>query len=135
MRRLFAVLCLVAVYGLVLAARPASAGEAQAAINPTADIIDKIVVNKTARQLSILRDGEVVKRWPIGLGFSPEGHKIQEGDGKTPEGSYVIDYRNPNSDYYLSLRISYPNEADRARPKPVASTPAVKSTSTASRPR
>lgn len=114
---------------------PPRLGRHRAAINPTADIIDKIVVNKTARQLSILRDGEVVKRWPIGLGFSPEGHKIQEGDGKTPEGSYVIDYRNPNSDYYLSLRISYPNEADRARAEAVASTPAVKSTSTASRPR
>lgn len=115
MRRMLATLCLLAVCGLLLAVRPAAAGEAKAAINPTADLIDKIVVDKTARQMSVLREGQVVKSWPIALGFAPEGHKTQEGDGKTPEGWYVIDYRNPESEYYLSLRISYPNDADRAQ--------------------
>jgi murein L,D-transpeptidase YafK len=115
MRRVFAALCLLAMCGVLTTIRPAMAGEAQAAVNPAVGYIDKIVVDKTARQLQIMREGAVVRSWPIGLGFEPEGHKTQEGDGKTPEGWYVIDYRNPESEYYLSLRISYPNDADRAQ--------------------
>ncbi len=55
-----------------------------------------------------------MRTYPIGLGFAPEGHKQFEGDGRTPEGSYAIDRRNPDSLFHLSIGISYPNEADIA---------------------
>ena len=64
----------------------------------------------------LLLSGEsVVRSYRVALGRDPLGHKQQEGDGRTPEGTYTIDRRNPKSKYHLSLRISYPNEADRAR--------------------
>ena len=56
----------------------------------------------------------MLRTYPIGLGFAPMGHKRFEGDGRTPEGSYVIDRRNPDSKFHLSVGISYPNEADMA---------------------
>lgn len=59
-------------------------------------------------------DARVLRTLPVGLGFAPEGHKQFEGDGRTPEGSYMVDKRNPNSTYHLSVGISYPNEADTA---------------------
>ena len=49
------------------------------------------------------------------LGFDPLGHKVQEGDGKTPEGRYTLDWRNPQSAFYKSLHISYPNEKDKRK--------------------
>ena len=76
---------------------------------------DKIVVEKSKRQLSIYSDGEILKTYKIALGPNPEGHKQQEGDGRTPEGGYVIDYRNPQSSYHLSLHISYPSPQDREK--------------------
>ena len=59
--------------------------------------------------------GREVRSYDIALGPSPEGHKQQEGDGRTPEGRYVIDWRNVNSAFHRSLHISYPNAGDRAR--------------------
>jgi murein L,D-transpeptidase YafK len=56
-----------------------------------------------------------VRTYRIGLGFNPKGHKHKEGDGRTPEGSYYICCKNPNSRYYLSLGLSYPNEQDAAK--------------------
>lgn len=76
---------------------------------------DKIVVLKGARQLMLLRNGGVFQVYPIDLGFRPTGHKVREGDGRTPEGLYEIDWRNPGSRFHLSLRVSYPNAADQAR--------------------
>ncbi len=75
---------------------------------------DKVLVDKSDRQLHLLRGGEVWKSYPIGLGFAPEGHKRREGDGRTPEGDYVLDWRNPNSSFYLSIHISYPDADDKA---------------------
>ena len=54
-----------------------------------------------------------VATWPVDLGFAPVGHKQEEGDGKTPEGRYYINWRNPGSEYHRALYISYPNKADR----------------------
>jgi len=76
---------------------------------------DHIVVNKSKRELLLLHDGRVIRRYAAGLGQSPVGPKEREGDGKTPEGSYTISGRNPASAYHLSLRISYPNAADIER--------------------
>lgn len=73
---------------------------------------DKILVEKSARRLSLLSQNQLLKSYRIALGFQPEGKKQQEGDGRTPEGIYRIDYKNPNSGYHLSLHLSYPNRDD-----------------------
>ncbi len=65
--------------------------------------------------MRLLRNGKLLKRYPIALGGHPAGHKQRQGDRRTPEGRYTISGRNPKSSYHLSLRISYPNEADRQR--------------------
>src|SRR5687767_8028132 len=85
--------------------------------NPVAalDKADRILVLKAERQLILLHDGRPLRTYPIALGPNPTGHKKAQGDGRTPEGQYVIDWRNPNSKYYLSLHISYPNARDNAR--------------------
>lgn len=82
---------------------------------PADTTVDHIVVEKAARKLSIFRKGKQLKTYRIALGRNPIGHKEQEGDMRTPEGVYKIDYRNPNSDYHLSLHISYPSDEDNAR--------------------
>jgi len=77
--------------------------------------VDKVYVVKSKRQLHLMYKNRIVKTYPIGLGQQPNGHKQQQGDSRTPEGDYVIDYRNPNSRFHLSLHISYPNNVDRKR--------------------
>ncbi len=76
--------------------------------------VTRLVVVKGARRMYLLHGGEVLKSYHVDLGFAPTGDKQFEGDGKTPEGEYVIDRRNPNSQFYLSLGISYPNKDDIA---------------------
>ena len=77
--------------------------------------VTQVVVNKGARQMLLLHGNTLLKAYRIGLGNEPIGHKQFEGDGKTPEGLYYIDRRNPNSRYHLSVGISYPSPADHAR--------------------
>ena len=76
--------------------------------------VTQVVVNKSERRMYLLHNEDVLKSYDIGLGFAPQGHKQVEGDGKTPEGVYYIDRRNPNSSFHLSIGISYPNNQDRA---------------------
>jgi murein L,D-transpeptidase YafK len=76
-------------------------------------LADKVVVEKSRRKLHLMRNGEAFRTFDIALGISPVGDKLEEGDNRTPEGLYYLDIRNPNSDYFLSIRISYPNEEDR----------------------
>lgn len=76
--------------------------------------VTKIEVHKAERKMYLLHDRTVLKEYDIQLGGNPIGPKHFEGDQKTPEGAYLISQRNPNSTYHLSLRISYPNAADRA---------------------
>jgi murein L,D-transpeptidase YafK len=79
--------------------------------------VNRVVVNKARREMLLLSGESVVRSYRIALGRDPIGHKEREGDGRTPEGRYTIDRRNPKSRYYLSLHISYPNasDLDRAR--------------------
>jgi hypothetical protein len=70
--------------------------------------VDRIVVEKSQRRMDLMSGETVVRSYQIALGSAPEGDKQQEGDGKTPEGKYVIEGRNPSSDFHLSLKISYP---------------------------
>ncbi len=74
--------------------------------------VTHVVVNKGDRRMFLLHHKKVLKAYDIDLGFAPRGHKRFEGDGKTPEGTYLIDRRNPNSDFHLSIGISYPNQRD-----------------------
>jgi murein L,D-transpeptidase YafK len=75
---------------------------------------DKILIEKKARRLTLLRGSAVIRKYRIALGGHPEGPKACQGDQRTPEGKYAISGRNKNSQYHWSLRVSYPNEADRA---------------------
>ena len=74
---------------------------------------DKILIEKKARRLTLLRDSIPIRNYRIALGHAPEGPKTCQGDCRTPEGSYVVDRRNKYSLYHWALHISYPNEADR----------------------
>ena len=79
--------------------------------------INLVKVLKSKRQVQLLHDNQIIRSYPMRLGFNPIGHKTQEGDGKTPEGRYTLDWRNPNSQFYKSLHISYPNQTDLAQAK------------------
>lgn len=77
--------------------------------------VDLIVVRKAERTLSLVSNNTVLKTFRVKLGANPVGHKRVAGDSRTPEGRYFIDFKNPDSRFFLSLKISYPNAYDRAR--------------------
>ncbi|MCP3969509.1 MAG: L,D-transpeptidase family protein [Rhodobacteraceae bacterium] len=90
---------------------------------PAAERADLLVIEKSARLLTAFRNGDELLRVDIALGFAPQGDKRQEGDGKTPEGHFRIDRRNPASAYHLSLGLDYPHPADIARARAEGSDP------------
>lgn len=98
---------------LMLLALPLLARPAPAQI-PRLDVTraDLVVVYKSKRVLQLKREGRVLKSFPIALGRDPKGPKRMEGDGRTPEGVYTLDWRNPRSDFYRSIHISYPHPRD-----------------------
>lgn len=79
--------------------------------------VDRIVINKSAREMIVYLNGQKLKKYKISLGFNPVGHKLEEGDGKTPQGVYSIALKNPTNRYHLSLKVSYPNELDKLQAK------------------
>jgi murein L,D-transpeptidase YafK len=85
--------------------------------------VDRILIEKSTRRLMLISQGEVLKSYKIALGGNPIGPKERQGDNKTPEGTYVIDARNRDSRFHLSLRISYPNERDKKRAKELGVSP------------
>lgn len=84
---------------------------------------DRIVVNKARREMLLYRGAKAIRTYRVALGRTPEGAKLREGDGKTPEGDYIVSGRNPKSKFHLSLRISYPSRADRERAEKAGVTP------------
>ncbi len=89
-----------------------------AGLSPSAaefPMADRVVVYKSERMLQLMRGDEVLKEARIWLGLSPRGHKQEEGDSRTPEGRYLLTKRNPNSDFFLSILVNYPNSRDVAR--------------------
>ena len=96
--------------------QPALSAQEIEEINKTKPVTT-IEVFKQQRQLKLKHHDQIIRSYPIRLGFNPMGHKQFEGDGKTPEGTYTIDWRNPQSAYYKSLHISYPNPNDLAYAK------------------
>lgn len=108
---LFAMLALVAVivwerFGTPPAPPPVAPIEGQ---------IDRILIEKSARRLTVFRHGEALKSYKVALGFEPTGAKDRQGDGRTPEGAFRIDRRNAQSAYHLSLGLDYPQDDDVAR--------------------
>ena len=85
--------------------------------------VDRILIEKSTRRLMLISQGEVLKIYKIALGGNPIGPKERQGDNKTPEGTYVIDARNRDSRFHLSLHISYPNERDKKRAKELGVSP------------
>jgi hypothetical protein len=75
----------------------------------------RVVVEKGARRLRLYAGGEVVRVRRVALGFEPEGDKVRQGDGRTPEGDYTVCMKNPKSNFYLSLGLTYPNAEDAER--------------------
>lgn len=91
--------------------------------NPTLPYADEVIVKKSERKLQLLKDGKAYRTYRIVLGFSPVGHKQKAGDGKTPEGQYFLDWRNPDSRFYKSIHISYPNARDRRNARKLGVSP------------
>ena len=73
---------------------------------------DLVIVRKAARQLELRRAGRVIRTFRVALGWDPSGPKRQEGDGRTPEGVYTLDWRNASSSFYRSIHVSYPRAGD-----------------------
>jgi len=76
-------------------------------------IADKVMIQKSSRKLYLIKDEIAFRTFDIALGIRPVGDKHEEGDFKTPEGRYTLDERNPDSEFFLSIHISYPNSDDR----------------------
>jgi murein L,D-transpeptidase YafK len=85
--------------------------------------VTRVLVYKESRTMYLMNHETVLATHHINLGFAPEGDKEREGDGKTPEGSYIIDRKNPNSEFHLSLGINYPDGSDRAEAKEAGNSP------------
>ena len=79
---------------------------------PQAVAADRVIVKKSERKMQLVKAGQVVREYRVNLGDNPYGHKERQGDERTPEGDYVLDWRNPNSLYHRSIHISYPNAED-----------------------
>jgi murein L,D-transpeptidase YafK len=79
---------------------------------PRDAVADRIVLEKAARRLTLFRDGRTLKNYSVALGRAPVGPKEYEGDQRTPEGIYKVDFHKADSDYHLALHISYPEQHD-----------------------
>ncbi len=106
---------IIAIIALVGVLMTTSCGKTTRTVKKyTGPHVTQIVVSKKHRKMFLLHNQEVLKSYDIDLGFAPKGAKQFSGDGKTPEGRYYINRRNPRSKFHLSLGISYPNARDRA---------------------
>ena len=74
--------------------------------------VDHIVVHKSQHKMYLMHGDRIIKTYKIALGLNPVGTKERAGDFRTPEGSYRLVRRNPRSDFFLSMQVSYPNDAD-----------------------
>ena len=107
-------LLLAACLGLVSIASADALGTSATSIGPSASMptADRVVVYKGERKLLLMRGDSILRTYKVALGLNPVGHKERSGDFRTPEGRYRLTRRNPRSDFFLSIQVSYPNEAD-----------------------
>lgn len=108
---------------LIIGAALGLAGCASKLQQYTGPKVTRVQVFKEARVMRLLSGTDILKTYNFELGFAPVGHKLVEGDGRTPEGAYRINRRNPNSRFYLSLGISYPDTDDVAYARSVGKSP------------
>ena len=87
------------------------------------DSIDLVVVSKSEKKLFLYSKGNMINQFNVVFGANPIGHKVQEGDERTPEGDYILDYKKPNSSFYKAIHISYPNENDIEKAKKLGVNP------------
>lgn len=116
-RSLFRLLLLIVALGIgALALMQAPVGPPPVKdVPPLVGQIDRILVEKAARRLTVFQDGKAVRHYRIALGFAPEGDKVHQGDGRTPEGTFRINRRNGQSRFHLSLGLDYPQADDVKR--------------------
>ena len=86
-------------------------------------LADKILIVKSTRTMTLYSGNKVLRTYKVALGTAPVGPKRVQGDHKTPEGIYTIDAKNPQSQFHLSLHISYPDAADRERARKLGAMP------------
>ncbi len=92
---------------------PRNVADVQKTAEKSSRTVDIVVVQKSLHQMFLIKNNKILKKYFVALGKSPKGHKQHRGDNRTPEGTYILDYKNVNSAYLLSIHISYPNEEDR----------------------
>jgi murein L,D-transpeptidase YafK len=102
-------------WGLLLGLLLSVAAAADDVVPSNHEQADSVLVVKSERKLYLLRAGRVLRTFDVALGLVPNGPKQREGDFRTPEGKYFLESRNTDSDYFLSIKVSYPNEQDRSR--------------------
>lgn len=109
MRWLFVVICglFIGLSHASTAVIPVPAGQDSA--------VHKVLVVKSERRLSLISFGKPLKSYRISLGKQPDGAKRYEGDQRTPEGFYWLDWRKSSDKYNLSMHVSYPNARDLTR--------------------
>jgi murein L,D-transpeptidase YafK len=81
----------------------------------TLPVVDRVILRKSERKLFLMHGDSIVRSYKVALGLNPVGHKERAGDFRTPEGAYRLVRRNPRSDFFLSIQVSYPNDADIKR--------------------
>ena len=115
MRRSFVLICSIFVFAIAafIAFDFLQIGRKAPDLAPAEERATRVEIIKASRQLNLFRGGEIIKSYPVSLGFSPIGHKAKEGDGRTPEGLYAAEFKNARSRFHLALRVSYPNADDR----------------------
>ncbi len=114
-RLLLAWIALVASVAALAEAPLPSSAIASSGIEAGLPLADNVIVRKSERRLYLMRNGQVLRSYRVALGLRPDGHKQFEGDYRTPEGKYRLVRRNPNSEFFLSIQVSYPNDQDIAR--------------------
>jgi murein L,D-transpeptidase YafK len=82
---------------------------------PVEGAVTQVLVDKSDRTLALMQGERVLRMYPVGLGFAPDGDKARQGDGRTPEGTFRIDRRNDASRFHLSLGLDYPQPDDVER--------------------
>jgi murein L,D-transpeptidase YafK len=87
------------------------------------EMADTVLVKKSESKLYLKKDGKIIKEFHVAFGANPKGHKQQEGDERTPEGKYILDYKKEDSSFYKAIHISYPNESDKKRAKELGVNP------------
>jgi murein L,D-transpeptidase YafK len=90
---------------------------------PAHAAVDLVKVDKSENRMYLFDDGHLIKDYHVAFGENPSGHKQQEGDEKTPEGVYTLDYKKEDSSFYRAMHISYPNEIDKANARRLGVSP------------